>query len=808
MSPHTLSKRISLLSTLLLFTLLAACNPYVITPVTNELIADLVTITPLSKSGPYDQRDALLPTETGLPEDLTHYDIQLHIDFEEHAFHGHATVTYTNIEDVPLDSLFFRLYPNGHQTYGNGRLIVTQIKVDGELVESRSSLLDTVLEVKLPRTLEPSTGAQIDLDFAGIVPLDYGGEGNPTGYGIFNFTDDVLTLSGWYPILAVYDHQGWNLDPVFTFGDSVYSDIALYTVEVTYADDLVLIGTGVEVDHQSIGDFTQSIYVSGPARDFVLVASPEFNVLNSQINGIQVNAYYLPGNEGAAQFSLTTSLNALRVFSDLFGQYPYREFDVVEAPMRIASGVEYPGIIFLASRRMDDYDPSYLAVLTAHEVAHQWWYNLIGNDVIQEPWLDESLTTYSSGLYLEQEAGPDAYGSLIDYWWNRYQGALTDDQDDIVTGGMRHFQKSGSGTNYSAIIYDKGALFFHKLRETIGDQAFFDALRYYHADNRYGIATAIDLLESFEATSGLDLDPIFYEWLYSIDGVGKPTPTGTLTPNPTPQPTSTITPTPTPLPLIRFAVVGDYGMDNQAEEDVANTIISWDPDFVITTGDNNYPSGSEETIDAAIGRYYQRFIHPYKGTHGSGADTNRFFPSLGNHDLLSDDGAPYFDYFTLPGNERYYDFNWGPVHFFALNSDPREPDGVGLSSIQASWLRQGLAESTSPWQIVYMHHPPFSSGYHGSTDWAQWPYQEWGADTVIAGHDHTYERLIINGFPYFVNGLGGAGIYNFHNILESSMMRFNADHGAMLVEASPEKIAFHFITRRGTLVDYYEIERK
>ena len=77
-----------------------------------------------------------------------------------------------------------------------------------------------------------------------------------------------------------------------------------------------------------------------------------------------------------------------------------------------------------------------------------------------------------------------------------------------------------------------------------------------------------------------------------------------------------------------------------------------------------------------------------------------------------------------------------------------------------------------------MHYPPYSSGTHGSTDWARWSYAAWGADVVLAGHDHTYERLDVNGLTYIVNGLGGMGRYDFVDILDGSLVRYNADYGA------------------------------
>lgn len=283
-----------------------------------------------------------------------------------------------------------------------------------------------------------------------------------------------------------------------------------------------------------------------------------------------------------------------------------------------------------------------------------------------------------------------------------------------------------------------------------------------------------------------------------------PTLTSTFPPTPTPTPTFTLTPTPAP---IRFAVIGDFGLGTQPEQDVANLIKNWQPDFIITVGDNNYPSGEVETIDAHIGQYYAEYIFPYTGDYGPGGKINRFFPTFGNHDLNTDNGKPQLDYFTLPGNERYYDFIWGPLHFFALNSDSREPDGVSRISIQAQWLQAGLAASQQPWKIVYFHHSPYSSGPHGGIDWMQWPFAEWGADVVFAGHNHVYERLDMDGIPLFINGLGGGPIYDFPNLAAGSLMRYNDDYGAMFVVADDRQMTFQFITRTGQMIDSFQLVR-
>ena len=257
---------------------------------------------------------------------------------------------------------------------------------------------------------------------------------------------------------------------------------------------------------------------------------------------------------------------------------------------------------------------------------------------------------------------------------------------------------------------------------------------------------------------------------------------------------------------IRFAVTGDFGSATTAEGDVATMIKSWAPDFVITTGDNNYPDGAASTIDPNIGQFYHQFIYPYTGSYGAGADQNRFFPSLGNHDWVTTGATPYLNYFTLPGNERYYDFVRGPVHFFAVDSDPNEPDGTSPTSVQGTWLKNALAAATEPWKIVYFHHSPFSSGTgNGPSPWMQWPFQQWGASAVLSGHEHDYERFLMNGFPYIVNGLGGEEYYEFGTPTPGSMVRYTDEYGAVLAQATSTSLQFQFFNRHDVLVDTYAI---
>jgi len=262
-----------------------------------------------------------------------------------------------------------------------------------------------------------------------------------------------------------------------------------------------------------------------------------------------------------------------------------------------------------------------------------------------------------------------------------------------------------------------------------------------------------------------------------------------------------------------FAVIGDIGVDEQPEADVADLVLGWHPAFIATVGDNNNPDGAADTIDRNIGQYYHAYIHPYLGDFGEGAEQPRFFPALGNHDLKTDNGQPHFDYFSLPfdealsGNERYYDVVWEDVHLFILNSDPSEVNGRSVDSVQAQWLRAQLAASTARWKIVLMHHTPYTSSLKRNSDKEiQWPYAEWGATAVFSGHDHLYERLQADGIPYFVNGAGGKELNPVGPPVDESIVRYNQDHGAMRIQANDACINFSFFNRQEELIDSYTVK--
>ncbi|MHB8877349.1 MAG: metallophosphoesterase family protein, partial [Myxococcaceae bacterium] len=165
--------------------------------------------------------------------------------------------------------------------------------------------------------------------------------------------------------------------------------------------------------------------------------------------------------------------------------------------------------------------------------------------------------------------------------------------------------------------------------------------------------------------------------------------------------------------------------------------------------------------------------------------------------------------FHLPGNERYYEADLGLVHLFMLDLDRKEPDGNSADSVQARWLKSRLAASRACFKVVAGHQTPYSSGdRHGSDRKLQWPFAAWGADVVVVGHEHLYERLEVDGIPYLVNGAGGAALYDFDDPLPESRVRFRDDWGALRVTATQIGIGYEFITVRGRRVDSFTVPKR
>jgi len=216
---------------------------------------------------------------------------------------------------------------------------------------------------------------------------------------------------------------------------------------------------------------------------------------------------------------------------------------------------------------------------------------------------------------------------------------------------------------------------------------------------------------------------------------------------------ATFSTAPDPGRAFSFVVIGDSGTGYQTQYDVAARMLALGPDFMLHTGDVIYPAGEAANYDPY-------FFNPYRDL----LDRIPVFPSLGNHDYGTANGQPYLDAFYLPGNERYYSFDWGDAHFVALDSTP--PRYKDESMLQ--WLQSDLAASTARWTFVFFHHAMFTVGPHVNDPTLpdmratlEPIFSHYAVDIVFNGHDHDYERSHPrNGVIYIVSGGGGASLYD------------------------------------------------
>jgi len=486
-------KRLASILTLILLLLLASC-------IEPEQVAE-------DSLAPYKQ--SLLPASQGdiapLGE-IPRYRIAVSLGADALTLTGHQQVFYTNNEGNKLGEVYFRLYPNLPQFGG-------QMQVQRAIVGARDTLFtyeagNTALKLPLTPSLLPGEGLQIELDFTVQVP--HAEDEKPH---LFGLSQGILSLPNFYPMLAVHEAAGWHLDMAPEFSDAVFSEVALYEVSITAPLDMVVVTSGSALETQpNPDDGTQTVYcVGGPMRDFSLMLSREFQVASTTAYSTTVNSYYLPPDASSGRAVLQHAAAALRAYSDAFSPYPFAEFDMVEAPLGNRA-MEYPGLILIGTdlyrKRADARE-----FLVVHEVGHQWWYSLVGNDAVNHPWLDEGLTEYSVYVYNQMVHSGAAADELVESrWLIPYQVAVGKGLDAAADQSSLTFSEE----NYEYIVYAKGALFFHALHQAVGDQVYLAIMREYLQQYKHGIATPADFLRLAEAVSGQDLDPIYQEWVLAV----------------------------------------------------------------------------------------------------------------------------------------------------------------------------------------------------------------------------------------------------------------------------------------------------
>lgn len=481
--------------------------------------------------------------------DRPRYEIEATIDIDTGAVDVHQVVTYPNATGDTLSSIVFHITAAYY-----GAFALDAVAVDDTPVEA--TLDGIVLTVPLPEPLPPGETAEVALDFGLTVPQP--------GNLRFGFSQGILALGNWYPVLSVYRQgaftyggelpAGWDKHQQGTpsqlaqgveAGDPFFTDLADYEVSLTLSRPVTVAHTGVRVDD---GDELGQMRLRALAvRDFALALSDRYEIDSVQVGGTTITAFYLPEHAaGGAQY-LRSAAESLAWFNETLGAYPYATLHVAETASNDSAwvGQEYPQVIFISSQITDGPVGigSYLNYLVVHEVLHQWFYGLIGNDQLYEPWVDEALVTHLSYRFLEaQDAdlGRATWQNLHDQ--RRQEAAIWPDRP--VNTSIYDY---GNEAHYFAMIYRKGAAFLEEVRQAMGDQAYLAALRDYATTYRGSFATGRDVLATLEAAGGPSLREIFAKYFTYPEYRTPPTATVAPTASPTVAGTGTAVATPSPV---------------------------------------------------------------------------------------------------------------------------------------------------------------------------------------------------------------------------------------------------------------------
>lgn len=445
------------------------------------------------------------PTPVSI-QGLPTYQLNLTANTDQNLVVGSGEIQIVNDTGETLDSLALRLYPNYPVLGENKKLLDLpgEILVNQQPVSVSKTLFDSLAFLHLDQPLKPGEQARIEFGLKLEIP----------SFG--NLPEDVWVLRSPIPLFGIRDNGAWRQDACSYCLDIVYSQAANFQISLTLPPDWLVASNldqtnilGVDNKDAPLTHILSSR--NAPVRDTALVISPRLQEDSRTFGGVEIKVFTLHeedevDNEMIEQI-FSTAEESLRLFSDHFGSYPYRALSLVVFPGVGTSAEGFPGMVFLYLKK----DAENLPFIIAREIAHQWWYGAVGNDIYLEPWLNESLAEYSAVFYLEQDAGLKASEARLQGYRNDMQVlSLSTGKDWKVGSSVLDFPDLDS---YETVIYDKGSLFLDALRQEIGDKAFFSGLQQYYEWYKFGIGTGQGFLEAMQQTSGKDLRLIFDEWV-------------------------------------------------------------------------------------------------------------------------------------------------------------------------------------------------------------------------------------------------------------------------------------------------------
>lgn len=460
-------------------------------------------------------------------DNLTQYNMTIELNAEEHTVEGMQNINFVNHYNDELKEIVFRLYPDSYNSYETfpaiggihfmeeeipelpeeqkGNIEIHKVRINGKEAEYKDD--SQILRISLVKPLGKGEKVNIKIDFNLKIP---------EGYHRLHHMEGTYSLTNWYPILSIYDEKTkkWDENPYHPIGESNYSDVSNYNIKLKVPKEMVVAPTGTIVSEKEVGDNKTLTIKAEKVRDFVILMSPNYNIKTKEVDGIKISNYYIEQKDGeynteykekTADLILDEVAKTVKLLNKTIGKYPYDELRIAETYLS-GGAMEYPqvlqmGIYHDLSKVNIEENAPFLIEAAVHEAIHQWWYVGVGNDEFSEPFLDESLTVFTTAYYFEKEYDkyhPNGVAYVI-------RNRLYQINTSPLNSSVDEFQDWG---DYSQTIYTRGPAFFEDLRQRVGEEKFIEILKNYYEKFLFKNATIEDLLDVIEEVSGKEIREI------------------------------------------------------------------------------------------------------------------------------------------------------------------------------------------------------------------------------------------------------------------------------------------------------------
>ena len=403
---------------------------------------------------------------------LNQFQVDVTLDVEAHRLLIHQELTYPNSTGSALHELYLNLIPNAFSEDGGG-VDLTSLTADGAEV-SLLQFEETVYQMSLPEPLPDGAALKIEMDYTVYIPnLE----------NRFGYQDTVYNVGNFLITPAVFEEGSWVVEPYVHLGDAFYSDLADYTVSIHVPEGYTVAAAG------TLG--ADGAYHAHAVRDYVFCAADDFETMTAEEDGTEILVYYRDEMHLTAARVLETSQKSLALFNRLFGAYPYDTLTVVLSGLTGGvSGTEYPTLVMVGPEiplemLKDGFEEGdengYRLILdrtVAHEIAHQWFYGIVGNDQIRYPFLDEGFCRFAEYLYEDayppEQPQPDFSYAMRDF----LSSYSLETKGDLTLSMTLYDWTDGEPADYSN-VYTYGAAMLYEMEEEMGKDAFRAALRSY-----------------------------------------------------------------------------------------------------------------------------------------------------------------------------------------------------------------------------------------------------------------------------------------------------------------------------------------